>query len=59
MDNFEITKYKLMQIPSVRTNSASLLTRLILNLNTICPKVNNINGLPDIDKILEECRSRG
>jgi hypothetical protein len=42
-----------MQIP----NSASLLSGLILNLNTICPRVNNINGLPDIDKILEEYKS--
>ena len=58
MDNFEITKYQADANPSVRTNSASLLTRLILNLNTICLKVNNINGLPDIDKILEEYRSR-
>jgi hypothetical protein len=35
-----------MQIP----NSASLLSGLILNLNTICLKVNNTNGLPGIDK---------
>ena len=58
----ELTKMLVLVKDSIRDSADNreyeVYCKTLLLLNTICPKVNNINGLPDIDKILEEYRSR-